>query len=371
MDDFNKIFNGIGKYDKLLSQSNAVNPLITLSNPLNIPNWILKGDENLTMKAITGNSLQLWEALTKMPKVPDYRGISAIMDINHWINNSRKPNPFLDSLVTLSTKTNWASSANHPSLNQANNWSKSLLTSNSTIEILSKYKISTDWYKSSNIWSGLIYPQPIKQKKDETISTNIERFANNVVAVYSEVENFDEPQKIKFASNITEVLTYEVESTKYLPTYSLVLEWILKKYNDTIESAIATRNIDELKNIYSELKEKTIVGWLSIILAIGMCGVIESNAGKLWDSITGTGDVDKPQVIYNTTISYNATTNSLRPLLIEPDGRTKTLCIIPDCTEVQLGEIVGKYIQITLLHNGTIIRGWCLNKEFTISKQLP
>lgn len=367
MDDFNKIF-GIGLHEKLLSASNSIESIAALSNPLKYSNWMVRSEENLAMKAITGNSLQLWEAILKMPKLPENNVLAAITG-NNWMGYLSKPNPALDSLTSLSSKMSWLSSAaNYSNFIQPNNWSKSLLASTSAIEMLSKSIRASTWNNSNIGWSSLVEQQPVKEKKgrikEETVIAKIERFASNVTAVYSEVENLDEPQQIKFASNIAEVLTYEVQSTKDLPTYIPVLEWILHKYNMAIESAIVARNIEALKNIHAQLKAITIVGWLAIIISTAALGVVESQGGKLWDNITSAKADNNSTITYNTVVTYNASTNSPRPLRIEPDGRTKIVCIIPDCTEVQLGEVVGKYIQVSFLNNGSVERGWCLNKEF-------
>lgn len=374
MDDLNKFFSGISMYEKLYSQNNAINSISALSHPLNISNWLQRSDESFTINAIAGNSLKLWESLINIPKVADYNGMSTIMSISHYINNLPKTNPVLDSLSSLSGNMNWLSSFySHPSLkNETLNWSLQSLAGNSIVELLLKQNRINDITKSRNLWSSLLHPEIVKLKKNKSdITTKIERFADNVASIYSQVENFDEPQKIEFSLTVNEVLTHEANSAKDIPTYFWVLEWVLNKYNEAIESAIFEKNVEDVKKIYDELKTRTFVGWVSLILVMGIGGVIENKGGKLWDSIMGTEDEVKPQIIYNTTISYNATTNSLRPLRIEPDGRTKILCIIPDCTEVQLGEVIGKYVQVTLLQNGTIAKGWCLNKEFTTSKQLP
>ena len=83
--------------------------------------------------------------------------------------------------------------------------------------------------------------------------------------------------------------------------------------------------------------------------------------GNLFEKFTGTNNVT-PQF----NIIFNAQTNSSRPLRIEPDGRSKIICEVPDCTDVQLGEIVNKYVQVTFLNNGSLTIGWCINKEFVI-----
>ncbi len=365
MDDFYKLFGGISMYEKLYSQKNAISSITALSNPLNVSNWIQRSNENLAINAIAGNSIQIWESLLNTPKVPD--GMSSIMSISNFINNLHNTTSVSNSLNSLAGKMTWLSDyANQPHL-YSNNWTKSLLAGNSMIEILSKSQILNNSSKLSNTWAGLLNTESVKQKKkkiEKNITNAIDSFSDNVATVYSQIEEFDEAQRNLFATNVNEALTYEANSNIDAPSYFVVLEWMLNKYNEAIESALIVNNVEELKNIYNKLKKITIVGWVSIFTIMALGGVIGNKADLLLDSLTGTKEIVKS----NFELSYNAKTNSSKPLRIEPDGRTKVLLVIPDCTEVQLGEIIGKYIQVTLLHNGTVVRGWCLNKEFAISR---
>lgn len=363
MDDLSKIFSGISMYDKLYSQNKTVDSITALSHPLNIYNWLERSEESFTLNAIAGNSLQIWESLIKMPKIPvdDYTRISAITSISQWINNLPKTNQAFDSIDSMSGKMNWISSFDkYVNLDKDFNWSK---------PFVSGYNGIQDIAQLSNHWTGLFSQQTVKKKrkkKTKVISSKIERFAENVANVYSEIENFDEFQKIELVNNVTEVLTHEAQSNDDSSTYNIVLAWILDKYNSLIESAIVERNIESLKEIHEKLKKITIVQFIAIIIMTGAYGIIETKGGQLYNYVTNTEEDLEPQIY-----SSKAETNVSKPLLARPDGRSKLLCIIPDCTEVLLGEISGKYIYVTVLHNGSIIRGWCLNKEFIKIELLP
>jgi hypothetical protein len=364
MDDLNKIFSGISMYEKLYSQNNTMSSITALSNPLSISNWIQKSNENLAINAIAGNSIRIWESLLNTPKVSDYNSMSSIMSISNFINNLHNTTSVSNSLNSLAGKMDWFSDyANQPHL-YSNNWTKSLLAGSSMIEVLSKSQILNNTSKLSNTWAGLLHPELVKQKKkkiEKNITNAIDSFADNVATVFSQIEDFDEGQRNLFATNVNEALTYEANSNIDAPSYFVVLEWMLNKYNEAIESAIIVNNVEELKNIYNQLKKITIVGWVSIITIMALSSIVGNKADSLLDSLTGNKEIVKS----NFELSYNAKTNSSKPLLIEPDDKTEVLCIIPDCTEVQLGNIEGKYIFVRLLHNGTVQEGWCLNKGFT------
>lgn len=364
MDDLNKIFSGISMYEKLYSQNDVINSLTALSHPLNISSWLERSEESFALSAITGNSLQIWESLTKMPKIPvdNYVRISEITSISQWINNLPKTNPALDSISSLSGKMNWTSSFyKYVNLDKDFNWSKPFLPGYNGIH---------DITHLSNHWTNLFNQQNVKKKrkkKTKVISSKIERFAENVANVYSEVENFDELQKTKFVNNVTEVLTHEVQLNDDTSSYNIVLGWVLDKYNLLIESAIVERNTEALRKIHEQIKSMTVVHLIFLIISTGALGIIETKGGQFFNYVTNAEDDVVQQVIY----SYKAETNISKSLFARPDGRSKILCTIPDCTEVQLGEISGKYIYVTVLHNGIIIRGWCLNKEFAKIELLP
>lgn len=364
MDDLNKIFSGISMYEKLYSQNNTMNSIAALSNPLNINNWIQRSNENLAISAIAGNSTKIWEALLNTPKVPDYNGISSIMSISSFINNLDKASSISNSLSSLAGKVNWITEYTKQSHLYSDNWTKSLLAGSSMIEVLSKSQALNNTMKLNNIWADLLHPELVKQKKDKiekTITNAIDSFADNVATVYSQIEEFDESQRNLFATNVNEALTYEVNSNIDAPSYFLVLEWILNKYNEAIESALIANNIEEIKSIYNQLKKITLIGWVAIFTVMAISGIVGNKADSLLDSLTET----KEKVENKFEISYNATTNSSRPLLIKPEDGNEVLCIIPDCTEVQLGAIEGKYIQVRFLYNGIVKDGWCLNEGFT------
>lgn len=364
MNDLSKILSGISMNDKLYSQYDSINSITAISHPLNIFNWIQRSEEIFTLNAIAGNSLQMWESLTKMPKIPvdDYTRISAITSISQWINNLPKTNPALDSISSLAGKMNWISSFdNYINLDNDFNWSKPFLPGYNGIQ---------DITKLSNHWTSLFDQQTVKKKrkkKTKVISSKIERFAENVANVYSEVEDFDELQKVELANNVTEVLTHEVQLNNDSVSYNIVLGWVLDKYNLLIETAFVKRNIESLKEIHEEIKKITIVKLITFLIITGTCGIIETKGGQIYNYATNNEEDIQTQIIY----SYKAETNISKSLFTRPDGRSKKLCIIPDCTEVQLGEISGKYIYVTVLHNGSIIRGWCLNKEFGKIQLLP
>jgi hypothetical protein len=364
MDDFYKLFGGISMYEKLYSQNNTMSTITALSNPLNVSNWIQRSNENWVINSITGNSLHLWESLNKIPKTPDYNGMSSIMSISNFINNLPNTTSVSNSLNSFAGNMNWLSNYANQSHLYNNNWTKSLLAGNSMIEILSKSQILNNTSKLSNTWVSLLHPELVRKKKkkiEKSITNAIDIFADNVATVYSQIEEFDEGQRNLFATNVNEALIYEANSNIDAPSYFAVLEWILNKYNEAIASALIVNNIEELKIIYNQLKKITIVGWVSIITVMALNGIVGNKADSLLDLFTEPREIVKS----NFELSYNAKTNSDKPLLIEPVDKTEVLCIIPDCAEVQLGEIKGKYIGVRLLYNGRVQEGWTLNEGFT------
>lgn len=362
MSDFNKIFGGKVVFDKAMSKSNEISSIMALSGSFMLtPKWFQQHKDYLP-STVGGSALDLWKSLVNSPKNMNGNELPSFLNFNGPFDFHKSNLNTTNSLSYLSGSINWSNFAkNHSNMIRPNDFSLNFFPSNIS-EILSKSYFKNIYGKSNNIWannfSTLIEQNSVEKNFSET--NEIERFAQNVAILYSEIESFDENQRNKFATNINDVLNYEVKTTDEF-SFPLILDLILSKYNEAIESAFFSNNIAELNNIYSKLKAITFVGWIGIILTTSAFGIIENQAGNLFEKFTGTNNVT-PQF----NIIFNAQTNSSRPLRIEPDGRSKIICEVPDCTDVQLGEIVNKYVQVTFLNNGSLTIGWCINKEFVI-----
>ncbi|MFV5702086.1 hypothetical protein ACM55F_09440 [Flavobacterium sp. XS2P12] len=383
MDDFYKLFGGYGNYKKLMSHSGNMNSITALSSQLHIASWAQKSNEDLMLKAITGNSLQLWETLNKPPKTPGYVGMPITMAISHYINNFPKANlafnlsSLASPMVTLQQQWMEKNNQNSSILNAVMGNTASMLAAFNNRPKIPDSIISvfgTNWYNyanQSNIVDSTINALGVSQNNEVFKSSEFihekailnkskDRFVANVSKIMTEIGEVEDEDLINIQAQFDEALKQEIAVAVATPISLYTFEFIINNYNEIIENFIKVGEIsnDVIKSLLQTTDFNSAnfsaMNWFFVNIFIGCVGAF------VYDKIKSPNEKHSL-----TKISINAITKNSKTILSKPHGNGKVICDIPESTFIIIGASKGKYIEVRVQLNGATYLGWTINEDIS------
>lgn len=390
MDDISKLFGGFDSYNKIMGRSKSMTSIEALFNPLHISNFIKEPDENFALKAIAGNSLQLWESVNKISKTPDYIGMSTMEIIKHSIDNVTKTNsalhinslvnPILATQLQLIEKNNQRSEIfsgvmgntasmlaafnNRPKIPDyvvnvfgGNNWYNHVIELkkvHSTIDDLSLPLLNFTGAFQKN--KSLKSSEFIHER--ETLNKSKDRFVSNVSKLITEIREIEEDDLNDIQVQFDKALKQEISVAVVTPISFYIFEFILNNYSEIIEDFLQFGDVSN-RFIKSFLQTSDInsadfsaMNWIFINIVVVGCG-----SAFVYDKIK---NVNQKNSLANVTV--NAKTNNTKKIHSKPHGNSKVLCEIPESSTVLIGASKGQYIEIRVQLNGSTYIGWTLNE---------
>ena len=399
MDDISKLFGGFDSYNKIMGRSKSMTSIEALFNPLHISNFIKEPDENFALKAIAGNSLQLWESVNKVPKTPDYIGMSTMEIIKHSIDNVTKTNsalhinslvnPILATQLQLIEKNNQRSEIfsgvmgntasmlaafnNRPKIPDyvvnvfgGSSWYNHVIELkkvHSTINDLSLPLLNLTGAFQKN--KSLKSPEFIQER--ETLNKSKDRFVSNVSKLITEIREIEEDDLNDIQVQFDKALKQEISVAVVTPISFYIFEFILNNYSEIIEDFLQFGDVSN-RFIKSFLQTSDInsadfsaMNWIFVNIFVVGCG-----SAFVYDKIK---NVNQKNSLANVPI--NAKTNNTKKILSKPHGNSKVICEIPESTTVIIGACKGQYIEIRVQLNGSTYMGWTLNDDISEKEKIP